>query len=205
MSTQLDVLNACLRAVGERPVTDYNSLHPTALSARQTVEDVDKEFQSMGWWFNKEYNLTLSHDVGTGEIIIPEETLEIKPQYPFSHLVRRENKLYDPVNHTFNIGESVTVTLTIQISINDLPVAAANYLKAMARYRWAVEEEIPEERINRYDREVLVKKTFLMNEQFKQLDINSGYRPVSAFLKQHLQTQGALQYDATYPGGDPLG
>lgn len=202
MTTSLEVLNTCLRAVGERPVTDYLSLHPTALSARQTIQDVNNEFQSRGWWFNKEYNLTLQPLVGSGDIIVPAETLEVKPQGAYSYLVRRNNKLYDPVNHTYHISAAVTVTITILLPIEDLPQPAGNYLKALARYRWAVEEELPEERINRYDREVLLAKTLLMNEEFKQLDINSSYRPVSAYLKQHMQPYGNLQYDPTYPGGE---
>lgn len=202
MTTSLEVLNTCLRAVGERPVTDYNSDHPTAQSARQTIQDVDSEFQSKGWWFNKEYNLTLQSQIGTGEVVIPDETLSVTPQSPLAYLVRRNNKLYDPTTHSFNIGCSVIVTLTLLLPIEDLPSPAGNYLKALARYRWAVEEELPEERINRYDREVILNKSHLMNEQFKQLDINSGYRPVSSFLKLHLQPYGNLQTDATYPGGE---
>lgn len=202
MTTSLEVLNGCLRAVGERPVTDYNSLHPTALSARQTIQDVNSKFQSKGWWFNKEYNLTLSPQVGTGDIIIPSETLEIKPQGAYAHLVRRNNKLYDPVLHTYHISAAVIVTLTILLPIEDIPAPAGDYLKELARYMWAVEEDLPQDRIQRYDREVLLAKTQLMNEQFKQLELNSQDRPVSAFLKLHMQAYGGLQYDATYPGGE---
>ena len=203
MTTSLEVLNGCLRAVGERPVTDYNSLHPTALSARQTIQDVNRKFQGKGWWFNKEYNLVLQPQVGTGDIIVPSETLEVKPQGAYSYLVRRNNKLYDPVAHSYHISAAVTVTLTLLLPIEDLPSSAGDYLKELARYMWAVEEEVPEERINRYDRELLLAKTVLMNEQFNQLDLNTQHRPVSAFLKMHMQQYGGSgPSDPTYAGGE---
>lgn len=203
MQTALDILNSCLRAVGERPVTEYNSNHPTALSARQTVEDTNQDFQSRGWWFNKEYKLKLM-PLNTGEVRLPSETLEVTPTGEHRHLVRRDNKLYDPVKHTFNIGVPVTVNLTILIPVEDLPSSAFNYVKALSRYHFAVEEEVEEGRIQRYDREVLLKKTLMMNEELKQLDTNSNHRPVSAFLKLHMQPYGSMQYDATWPGGEPV-
>ena len=104
MTTTLDVLNHMLNVIGGSPVSSPTSDHPSVLSAMVQLNRVRREMQTRGWWFNTEYNLKLTPNE-LGQLILPTNTLFIDPVDPFSHLVRRGGKLYDPVSHTFLIGQ----------------------------------------------------------------------------------------------------
>lgn len=199
MTVALDTLNACMRAVGERPVTDYNSNHPTALSAKLCINDVNKEVQSRGWWFNREENMLLLPNQ-LGEVIVPPQTLSVDPRFPNNFLVQRDGKLYNPNAHTAVLNVGVRVDMTILLDLEDLPAIAAQYIRSKAVYDFAVEEEVDESRIQRYDRKMFEAKQLLSAEELKQADINSQHRPISLFLKSRMQHMGRMD-DPNLPGG----
>lgn len=199
MTTSLEILNHCLNLVGERPVTSYDSNHPTALSAKVQIEAAAKEVQSRGWWFNKEYNYTLSPN-GVGELLVPSDTLSILPLSPYSYLVQRSSKLYDPINHTFDVDADVECKIVIQLDIADLPEVAATYIKKKAGYDFYLADDGDVEKLTFLDREVLKAWAALQQEELRQSRVNSNNRPVTAYLRMRTKQYGT-SYNPTYPGG----
>jgi len=52
-TTLHDAVNTCLSVIGESALTTANtSTNPNAVIARQIIEEVSRETQSKGWWFN---------------------------------------------------------------------------------------------------------------------------------------------------------
>jgi len=199
MTTTLEVLNHMLNVIGESPVTTPSSSHPSVLSAMVELNRVKKEFQARGWWFNTEYDLRLSPNE-SGQIVIPAGTLYIDPLDPYSKLTRRGGKLYDPVNHTFNIGQEIHVNLLVLLDVEDLPETAAMYLMHKAAYDFYVNDDGDETKSNRLEKQVDKAWANLQSEELKVSNVNAKNRPASARLRMGIRQQGT-QYNPRWPGG----
>lgn len=199
MTTQLEVLNHVIGVVGETPVSSPTSNHPTAQSALKTIQRVSKQFQLRGWWFNKEYSLPLSPN-NNGEIILPSTTLKVDPIDTASALVWRGTKLYDPVNHTYNIGEQVTVDLILKLDIEELPEAAAMYLQHKSAYDFYVADDGDPDKSKALLFEVTQAWAALSAQQLQMSNVNALARPITAYLRSGIRQSGG-GYNPNYPGG----
>lgn len=198
MTTYLEILNHCMKTVGERPVSSATSNHPTAIQARVEIDRLIKEVQTRGWWFNKEYNVPLSPN-GSDHIVIPQDTLKVTPLSPWRHLVRRDGKLYDPVEHTYQIGEQVNVDLVLQLDIEDLPETAAQFILHSAAYDFYVSDDGDETKASRLERAMVKAWQMLQAENLKESRANSGNRITSLRLSSRLQRGSSL--NPNLPGG----
>lgn len=139
MYDELELVNHILQTLGESTTPTLETQHPAVIQARQVLAGYNKEFQNRGWWFNREFNLKLLPDVN-GRIAIPQDTLTFKvtgvPACAYGRegerFVKRGKFVYDSVEHTNEIGRAVFVNITRLLSIEDLPPAAASYLKHFA-------------------------------------------------------------------------
>lgn len=132
MSVRGDIIDHMLTTLGEGGVSYEASLHPTVQICTRVLRNADREFQSIGWWFNREHRVPLSPD-NRGEILLPTETLSvtvstIRTPEAKQRFVRRDGKLYDNVRHTNNFGSIVHADLVVQLDFDDLPPIAASYL-----------------------------------------------------------------------------
>ncbi len=137
MTTTLDVINACLDVIGEQPITDPNSLHPSAIKARTVLGRVSKACQarSTGWWYNTEYRLDLQPDIN-GFVNLPANVLKVKPTNERDPFVQRGLRYYDPKNHTFVIGRAVKSFLTIQFPLEDCPESMGDWILKQTAYEF---------------------------------------------------------------------
>ena len=75
----LDAINVCLGCLGERPVTSPDNASTNVTLAKQILEEVSRDVQSKGWWFNTSgTDITLYSNIGSGgtenfNASIPEE------------------------------------------------------------------------------------------------------------------------------------
>lgn len=199
MTTTLDVLNHMLNVIGESPVSTVSSDHPSVLAAMVELNRVKREMQTRGWWFNTEYNLKLIPNEA-GQVLIPTDTLYIDPVDPFSHLVRRGGKLYDPVNHTFILDQSVPVNAVLLLPVEDLPESAAMYVMHKAAYDFYVNDDGDETKSNRLERQVDRAWAVLQQEELKVSNVNAKNRPQVAQLRYRMRQHG-VNYDPRWPGG----
>lgn len=199
MTTTVDVLNHMLNVMGEDPVTDAASNHPSVLSAMVQLKRVTKEFQSRGWWFNTEYALVLQPNEA-GHVIIPEGTLFVDPLQPYSKLTRRGGKLYDPVGHTFILNTPVTVNLILQLSVEDLPETAAMYLMHKSAEDFYVNDDGDETKSNRLETRTARAWAALQAEELKISGVNALNRPTAMHLRSGTFQRGN-SYNPRWPGG----
>lgn len=200
MTTQLEVLNHVIGVVGESPVSNVNSQHPTAQSALLTITRVSKQFQLRGWWFNREESLILTPNVG-GEVIVPSTTLKVDPIDTSSKLVWRGNRLYDSRNHTYIIDESVTVNLNLLLPTNELPEVAAMYLMHKSAYDFYVAEDGDADKAKALLYESDKAYAEVRSHQLQMSNVNAKNRPVTAYLRSGIHQNGGGGYNPTYPGG----
>jgi hypothetical protein len=133
MLTELNAINIMLRGIGQSPVTSAGLQHPHAIAAKNTFDILNEEVQADGWWFNEDIAVTLVQD-SAGEIILPANVLRADPTAKnlpnnvTSNLVQRGTRMYDPVNNTFVIGDSVDVDITFFLAYENLPYPAQVYI-----------------------------------------------------------------------------
>lgn len=138
--TELEIINSMLAQVGESPVTSAESLHPSVVSAKNVLKNVNTAEQGRGWYFNTERNRVLLPNT-TGEVLVPPGTLLIDSEDPDDKLVQRGRVLYDNKNFTTIINRPVKVRRIVRVDYEDLPPTAAEYIRAQAVYKFFVEED----------------------------------------------------------------
>lgn len=203
MITKLNIINSMLSAVGDDPVTSPDSQYPAAITANAALDRIDVEMQSKGWWFNRDYGVTLSATVA-GEVIVPSTALEVIPTTDIP-VIQRGTRLYNNALHTFVIGEAVVVNMVSQLPIDQLPEVAKIYLMAKAIHRFYVDDDGDTEKMSQYLREVNVAWLALQQEHLKQLKLNAKLRPAAQAVLQGIRPSAlwAGQRNPVYPGGTP--
>jgi hypothetical protein len=158
MTAKLTAINTCLAGVGLSPVSDENDPDLDASQAGETIDRISREVQQRGWYFNKEPNWNMIPDSNTGQIVAPANALSLVTTGPSRglQLVMREGKIYDLINHTFDLTDlanyEVGGVMTIQmmfiilLNFNDLPPIAQTAITYIARRQFAQDLEIDERR-----------------------------------------------------------
>ena len=123
-------------ACGQAPVTTLDETNPDVAIAYQTLLEVSREVQSEGWTFNKEahYEMTPNTD---NEIVIPSNMLQIDLTHNASigdkNTVRRNGKLYDKQNHTYEWTDgAVECDIVWFFDWVDLPRPIQDFITARA-------------------------------------------------------------------------
>lgn len=129
--TELDVINDMLASLGEAPLNSVEEDHPMVASGVRQLRVVSYREQAKGWWFNKEKS-TLQPDSTTGEIFVPGDAISVDPSDPFTHLVQRGRRLYDPRVTSFKFTANVPIDMIRFVEFGDLPPTAAVYIGTSA-------------------------------------------------------------------------
>lgn len=136
VSTELDAVNQILSAVGQAPVTTLDLQNPEVAIVLTTLRDVNKQVQSEGWVFNTERKYVLSPDSVTKEIEFPTNALSIDTNVDEHRAdydpVRRNGKLYDRLNHTFEWNGDIHADIIWYVAFDDVPPVVQNYIIARA-------------------------------------------------------------------------
>lgn len=208
MTTELEIVNHMLTTLGLRKTSTLTTGHPAVIQAVSILESVDVDFQGIGWWFNKEYGLTLNPD-NNGHIIVPTEalsfsivasTLQASGPIAKSRYVKRGTKIYDSIDHTLVHTGSLICDLTLQIDIADLPAQAASYLKHKAGEVIYVDDDGDAQKMQRLEERSASAWQILKAEQMRVLATNALDSPVAQQLRYRIRTGGG-NTNAMYPGG----
>jgi hypothetical protein len=174
--TLLESINSVLAALGQRPVTDPDSSHPSVIAARARIERVSKKLQSSGHWFNTNTNDTLAADVD-GKVLLPENTLSAVPTDARLEYTQRGRYLYDNVNNTFVIGASVSCTLILLLDFSDLPEPAAWYITCTAIRDEQVDKVGDAQKDQKLAQDVFVARSDFQADNIKKMNLNAMNSP----------------------------
>tara|TARA_Y100001938_G_scaffold93607_1_gene128300 strand:+ start:8209 stop:8844 length:636 start_codon:yes stop_codon:yes gene_type:complete len=145
-TTKLDLVNLMLASIGESPVSALSSGLTDAELAETIIGRIDRETQSEGWWFNTDYNKKFVPDGESKQVVLPLNTLKIDCVGTSSHLrmIQRKvgtvNKLYDPYNHTYDVGDnhtSIHIDIVTQEEFENLPEIAKRYIGIKSSRRFS--------------------------------------------------------------------
>ena len=131
---ELPAVNEILASVGQAPVTTLDQTNPDVAIAYDTLLQVSREVQSEGWTFNKEYNYPFKPD-SNKHIRIPNNVLglDLTDDYRHYDAIRRDNRLYDKTNHTYEWTDEVLYCDVLwYFDWVDLPIPIKDYIVARA-------------------------------------------------------------------------
>ena len=132
--TELQAVNEILASVGQAPVTTLDQTNPDVAIAYDTLLQVSREVQAEGWTFNREYNYPFKPDANKF-INIPNNViaLDLATDYRTYDAIRRDGRLYDKINHTYEWNEDQLLCDVIwYFDWVDLPIPVQDYIAARA-------------------------------------------------------------------------
>jgi len=130
-TTEIEAVNTMLATIGESPINSFDEINADIAIARDTLIEISRAVQLEGWHWNTEDNYPLRPDAVTNRIKLSPSCLRVHfPEPQDKELVVRGSYVYDRVNHSllFPVDFSVNVTLTLQLSFEELPEAARRYI-----------------------------------------------------------------------------
>ena len=140
---ELPAVNEILASVGQAPVTTLDQTNPDVAIAYDTLIQVSREVQAEGWTFNKEYDYP--ETTTNKQYVIPTNMLQVdlaagnstsRLANSTKNVVRRDGKLYDKYNHTYDITSAdsgeIKLDVTWWFDWVDLPIPIQDYIVSRA-------------------------------------------------------------------------
>ena len=141
--SKLDMVNRCLRAIGETPLPSGTLLPNLQLGtdaeiASRIVEETMREVQSIGWYFNMDYDFKLYPD--EQDFITVPATMLRMDTYDDNQYIIKGRRVYDTYNQTFVIEkEYITADVVWLVDYELLPVEAYEYIANRAARKFGEE------------------------------------------------------------------
>lgn len=175
--SELDVVNECIASLGESPLNAIDEDHPLIAPALRALRIANMREQAKGWWFNKEL-ITLYPDPNTGYVYVPDDTINIDPTNPWTHLVVRGRRLYDPNrDNGYVINRGVTCTLLRRIPFEDLPPMFAAYISLCTQQDFQKAYDADRLKYEQIVRDKQEAYLVLRAEDIRNVGANLLYRP----------------------------
>tara|TARA_Y100001938_G_scaffold25778_1_gene34418 strand:+ start:1714 stop:2325 length:612 start_codon:yes stop_codon:yes gene_type:complete len=131
LDTELSAVNSILGAIGQSPITTLDYTNPEIGFIYNILSEVNKDVQNEGWHFNKEYHIKQSPDPTTKHITIPNTYLRIDATDGHNKnldVVRREGKLYNLVEHTYEFDDDIDIDVTHLFAFEKIPPIFQRYI-----------------------------------------------------------------------------
>lgn len=134
--TKLNMINRCLRAIGEVPYPEGTLIESLALgtdgeTASRIVSETMVEVQAIGWYFNLDYNFKLYKDVNN-VIALPPNTLRVDTHND-NRYIDKTGKIYDMEKQTYIIEPTyIEADVVWLVDYPTLPAEAYEYISARA-------------------------------------------------------------------------
>ena len=130
--TELEAVNEILASIGESPLNTLENLTDIdGINAYRILKNINRQFQSRGWSFNRNESYVLNPDSDTNKILWLDTLLFIKDSNGTKY-VKKGKYLYDLTNQTDTFKAPVTVEVILLTEFEDMPDAARSYIVAKA-------------------------------------------------------------------------
>lgn len=190
MLSRIDLINEMIVSTGARPLTAEQSRHPLYMKAEQLLSRVQASVQSVGLWFNTECReITPQSD---GEIIVPQGCIKADPADRHHNLTLRGRRMYDLAKGTFEIGETVRLRMIFELTLEEMPLAAQEYIRAKAVYEFYLNEDGSDPKLGNYRNERDIGWQGLYREHLRNRQANIFDNPANTVTKLRRGTGAGL-------------
>ena len=147
--TELSAVNSILGSIGQSPITQLKNTTGALISTNPEISfiynllvETTKDVLNEGWHFNTEEHIEIQPDANKN-IIIPTNMLRYDihdgQMFRDRDVVKREGKLYNKADHTFEFSSPVFIDATYLYDFEDVPSAFQRYIIAKASTRAATQ------------------------------------------------------------------
>lgn len=138
-TTKLEAVNTMLTSIGEAPVNSLSSSNLTqdAAIALNILDEINRDVQAEGWYFNTETNVEFTRN-SSDYIEISDNIMDIDPdesEHPTLNVSMRGGYLYDlskTSGDRYAFDEDITATVVYLLDFTNLPQAARRYITLRA-------------------------------------------------------------------------
>ena len=181
-STKLQAVNIALNNVGQNSVASLDVAVPVdAQIASNTIDEVSRETQTMGFTWNTE-SRWITPD-SNGYINLPANTLKadvVGESYQLD-VVQRGLRMYDRENTTFVFPEKIKVQLILALDFEEISEAARRYVTVRAA-RLFQERMFGSVEISQFNADdEIIARANLAHEETENGDYNLVYQNLSSF------------------------
>jgi hypothetical protein len=134
---KLFLINNMLATIGEAPVNTLSNPDEITAKAIRKLDFETTILQTTGYWFNH-YPVQLPLDANS-EVVLPLNTARVDAGN--TNIIQRGMKLYNKYNSTFTFEKPLTVTLTILLDFDDIPLTAKMLIAATAEWLFEAQEQ----------------------------------------------------------------
>jgi len=198
--TQLSVVNDMLALLSESPLNSLEEDHDLVPACLAALRNASFREQSKSWWFNQEL-VTLSPDAGTGNIMLPIDTIKVDPVNGSLNFVARGRRLYKPYapanEDRLVFTQDVQVELVRMLDFEDLPLTAQLFISASAKLQFQTNYDGDAPAISMLQQEYKDAYITLNAEHIRNRDVNLIRRPTTANLLNNIGIR-------PNPGGLPI-
>lgn len=161
--TNLVVVNALLKVIGESPVNEIDLTHPDVVTALNIWDEYSSEVQSNGWWFNTEVWEFIADT--EGRVGIPPNVIYILGSN--TNYIKKGRYLYDLEEHTYDFSEAsdsdLTLTLITEWAIDEIPPVMFNYILARSKLSMLIDLAYDKNKERKLTNEMTLR-LFLVNK-----------------------------------------
>jgi hypothetical protein len=141
--TELSAVNSILGSIGQSPLNTLDYTNPEVSFIHNILRESIVDVQNEGWVFNRENDVTLTPEAGSGYIVFPADALRIDgADNQFNRttdLIKRGGKLYDKVHKTFVFTKPIKVNIIRVYNFEDLPSVYQRYVTYKSATRAATQ------------------------------------------------------------------
>ena len=170
MSTRLDLINSMLATTGTASLSAADETHPSYIIADRVLSEVVEEFSSRELWFNTSVRTLLPNPEKF--ILVPSNALSCDPTDASKNYAIRGLYLFDLGNYTFEITEPVECTIVTEMTLEDMPPIAVQFVRAHARLQYFVDQEGTGPKLEAYRQKTYQKDSELVALNMKHTDSN---------------------------------
>lgn len=128
--SKLDIVNGCLRTMGEDKLSTLNEDHPYKDSALDLIDKVLKDVSAQRMWFNTEW-LKLQPQAVSKYIMVPTDVMKVDPltKCQRTRVVQRGNRLYDVGRNTYEFESSIETLVVRLLDFDNVPYEAQAFIR----------------------------------------------------------------------------
>jgi hypothetical protein len=173
--TELDVVNECLKTLGELPLNSLDDEHDLVPAAQAALKRANMREQAKAWWFNKELTRLIPDPV-TESITLPGDTIRVDPTDETLNYVQRGNRLYQPFASAaadkFKFTQSVECWLVRELVFTDLPPTAQTLVSIAAVLDFQKDYDADKQRVDALKEDYRMAFITLNSEHIRNVNAN---------------------------------
>lgn len=170
MSLRLDLINSMLQTTGTAKLSAEDTSHPNYVTADSILSDVIEEFSSRTLWFNTTRRTLAANS--DGKVVVPSNALSCDPVDASLDYAIRGQYLFDLGNYTDVINTSVICFVVAELSLEDMPPIARQFVRAAARLQYYVDQDGSGVKVQAYAQVMQNKEQELVLLNMKHTDAN---------------------------------